>query len=129
VLTKTLRHIVVGVDDDLRVRESMERLMESAGYTPLVFASGEEFLQSGTLAEAACLITDVRMPGIDGLELQRSIRLVRPQFPVIFLTAYYDEHTRRQALHEGAVAFMSKPFDTSALLSLIERAVNESRSQ
>ncbi len=103
--------------------------MESAGYTPLVFASGEEFLQSGTLAEAACLITDVRMPGIDGLELQRRIRLVRPQFPVIFLTAYYDEHTRRQALHEGAVAFMSKPFDTSALLSVIERSVNESRSE
>src|SRR5713226_3584539 len=105
VLTKTLRHIVVGVDDDFRVRESMERLMESAGYTPLVFASAEEFLQSGTLAEAACLITDVRMPGIDGLELQRRIRLARPQFPVIFLTAHYDEDTRGQTLREGAVDF------------------------
>ena len=129
VLTKTLRHIVVGVDDDFRVRESMERLMESAGYSPLVFASAEEFLQSGTLAEAACLITDVRMPGIDGLELQRRIRLARPQFPVIFLTAHYDEDTRRQALRGGAVDFMYKPFDTSALLSAIERAVNGSQSK
>ncbi|SRR5260370_19556127 len=128
VLTKALRHIVVGVDDDFRVRESMERLMESAGYTPLVFASAEEFLQSETLAEAACLITDVRMPGMGGLELQRRIRLVRPRFPVIFLTAHYDEDTRRQALHGGAIDFMYKPFDTSALLSAIERAVNQSQS-
>ena len=81
------------------------------------------------LSEAACLITDVRMPGIDGLELQRRIRLVRPQVPVIFLTAHYDEDTRRQALHGGAIAFIHKPFDTSTLLSLIERAVNESRSE
>ena len=129
ILTKSIRHIVVGVDDDLRVRESMERLMESAGYTPLVFASGEEFLQSGTLAAAACLITDVRMPVIDGLELQRRIRLVRPLFPIIFLTAHYDEDTRRQALNGGAIGFIRKPFDTNALLSVIERAVNESKSE
>jgi FixJ family two-component response regulator len=69
------------------------------------------------------------MPGIDGLELQRRIRLARPQFPVIFLTAHYDEDTRRPALHEGAVDFMYKPFDTSTPLSAIERAVNGSQSE
>ena len=66
------KHIVVGVDDDFRVRESIESLVESAGYAPLVFPSAEQFLQSGTLAGATCLITDVRMPGMDGIELQRA---------------------------------------------------------
>ena len=128
-MTHAPRHIVVGVDDDGRVRESMERLMDSAGYAPVVFASAEAFLQSGMLANASCLIADVRMPGIDGLELQRRIRLARPRFPVIFVTAHVDEDTRRQALDGGAVDFLHKPFDTKALLSAIERAVSESRSE
>jgi FixJ family two-component response regulator len=125
-MTNALKHIVVGVDDDVRVRESMERLMESAGYAPLIFPSGEAFLQSGTLAGAACLITDVRMPGMDGIELQRRIRLERPQLPVIFVTAHYDEDTRRRALDGGAIEFIYKPFNAAALLSVIDRAVNES---
>ncbi len=68
-------HIVVAVDDDFRVRESLDSLIESAGYEPVVFSSAEEFLQSGTLTAATCVITDVRMPGMDGIELQRRIRL------------------------------------------------------
>jgi FixJ family two-component response regulator len=116
------RQVVVGVDDDFRVRESIESLVESAGYAPRVFASAEEFLQSGTLAGATCLIADVRMPGMDGIELQRRVRLERPELPVIFITAHYDEETRNRALNEGAVGFLCKPFDAVDLLEAIRGA-------
>ena len=119
------RHVVVGVDDDFRVRESMESLMESAGYTPRVFASAEEFLQSGTLAGAICLITDVRMPGMDGIELQRRVRRERPMLPVIFISAHSDEEIRTRALSEGAVGFLCKPFDAGELLEAVEAALNQ----
>jgi FixJ family two-component response regulator len=116
------RQVVVGVDDDFRVRESIESLVESAGYAPRVFASAEDFLQSGTLAGATCLIADVRMPGMDGIELQRRVRLERPELPVIFITAHYDEETRNRALNQGAVGFLCKPFDGVDLLEAIQAA-------
>jgi FixJ family two-component response regulator len=119
-------HIVVGVDDDFRIRESIESLVESAGFAPLVFSSAEEFLQSGKLAEATCLITDVRMPGMDGIELQRRVRLERPELPIIFITAHYDDEIRRRALGGGAVEFLYKPFDGEDLLRAIDRALNRS---
>jgi FixJ family two-component response regulator len=118
-------NIVVGVDDDFRVRESMESLVESAGYAVMVFASAEDFLKSGALAEATCLVTDVRMPGIDGLELQRRVRLERPELPVIFITAHHDDETRQRALDGSAVAFLYKPFDASELLEAIRAALRE----
>jgi FixJ family two-component response regulator len=123
IMASNTRHVVVGVDDDFRVRESLESLVESAGYAPRVFASAEEFLQSGTLAGATCLITDVRMPGMDGIELQRRIRLERPKLPVIFITAHYDEETRKRAFDEGAVGFLCKPFDAVDLLEAIQAAL------
>ena len=126
VVTGVAKHVVVGVDDDFRVRESIERLVESAGYAASVFSSAEEFLQSGTLARAICLVTDVRMPGIDGIELQRCIRLDRPELPVIFISAHHDDETRKRALDEGAVGFLYKPFDGGELLRAIEAALNES---
>jgi FixJ family two-component response regulator len=119
-------YIVVGVDDDFRIRESIESLVESAGFAPLVFSSAEEFLQSGKLAEATCLITDVRMPGMDGIELQRRVRLERPELPIIFITAHYDDEIRRRALGGGAVEFLYKPFDGEDLLRAIDRALNRS---
>ncbi|HWF47560.1 MAG TPA: response regulator [Bryobacteraceae bacterium] len=119
-MASATRHIVVGVDDDFRVRESIESLMESAGYAPRVFGSGEEFLRSGALGGATCLITDVRMPGMDGIELQRRVRLERPKLPVIFITAHHDEQIRKRALDEGAVGVLYKPFDASDLLKAIE---------
>jgi FixJ family two-component response regulator len=118
------RHIVAAVDDDFRVRESIESLVESAGHTPLVFASAEEFLQSGAPESAICLITDVRMPGIDGLELQRRVKLKYPRLPVIFMTAHYDNVIRQRALSQGAVGFLYKPFDAADLLSAIEFALS-----
>jgi FixJ family two-component response regulator len=119
-------HIVVGVDDDFRVRESIESLVESAGFAPLVFSSAEEFLQSGKLAEATCLITDVRMPGMDGIELQRRVRLERPELPIIFITAHYGDEVRRRALGGGAIEFLYKPFDGEELLRAIDRALDRS---
>jgi FixJ family two-component response regulator len=96
VMTNVARHIVVAVDDDRRVRESIESLIESAGYAPLMFSSGEEFLRSGSLAAATCVITDVRMPGMDGIEVQRRIRLERPKLPVIFISGRQSAETRQQ---------------------------------
>jgi FixJ family two-component response regulator len=125
VMARATRHVVVGVDDDFRVRESIESLVESAGYAPRVFASAEEFLQSGILSGATCLITDVRMRGMDGIELQRRIRLERPKLPVIFITAHYDDETRKRALNEGAVRFLYKPFDAVDLLEAIQAALTK----
>ncbi len=115
--------VVVAVDDDFRVRESIESLVESAGYSPQLFSSAEEFLGSGKLAVAACVITDVRMPGMDGLELQRRIRRERPKLPVIFISAHNAPETRQTALKEGAADFLYKPFDAGALLDKIRAAI------
>lgn len=115
--------IVAAVDDDFRVRESLESLLESAGYAPEVFSSAEEFLGSGTLAAATCVITDVRMPGMDGIELQRRIRLQRPTLPVILMSAHHSADIRQTAIDEGAVAFLYKPFDATDLLKIVQSAV------
>jgi FixJ family two-component response regulator len=121
--------IVAAVDDDFRVRESLKSLLESAGYAPLVFSSAEEFLQSGTLASATCVITDVRMPGMDGIELQRRIRLERPTLPVILISANYDAEVRQTAIDEGAVDVLYKPFDAADLLKIIQSTLANSREK
>jgi FixJ family two-component response regulator len=124
-MTNPARHmvVVVAVDDDFRVRESIESLVESAGYAPQLFSTAEEFLKSGTLAVAACVITDVRMPGMNGIDLQRRIRLERPTLPVIFISAHDNAETRQLALNEGAVSFLNKPFDAADLLGKINTAL------
>jgi len=123
-MTNPTIHIVVGVDDDIRIRESIESLVESAGFESLLFSSAEEFLKSGKLAEVSCLITDVRMSGMDGVELQRRVRLDRPQLPVIFISGHRDDEVLRLALQGGAFAFMYKPFDPGDLLGAVNRAVS-----
>lgn len=125
LIAKDAEQVVVGVDDDFRVREAITSLVESAGYASRVFSSAEEFLQSGTLAETSCLITDVRMSGMDGIELQRRARLVRPELPIIFISAHRDEDVRLQALDGGAVDFMFKPFDAAGLLGVIDRVLKQ----
>jgi FixJ family two-component response regulator len=117
--------VVAAVDDDFRVRESIESLLASAGFTPWVFASAEEFLTSGVLTATTCLITDVRMPGIDGLELQRRVRFERPELPVIFVSAHYDAEIRNRAMGQGAKAFLYKPFDAADLLGAIEQVLTK----
>lgn len=121
--------IVAAVDDDFRIRESIASLLESAGYAPVMFSSAEEFLGSGILAAATCVITDVRMPGMDGIELQRRIRIERPTLPVILMSARYDAEIRETAIDEGAVAFLYKPFDATDLLKIVQSALTDSRER
>jgi len=116
--------VVATVDDDRRVRESVESVLESAGYDAVSFASAESFLLSGALSSVTCVIADVRLPGIDGTELQRRIRRERRQLPVIIITAHDDHEIRQQALRDGAVAFLVKPFDGGELLEHVARATN-----
>jgi FixJ family two-component response regulator len=124
-MTNHVIPIVAAVDDDFRVRESLESLLESAGYAPVVFSSAEDFLESGTLAAAACVITDVRMPGMDGIELQRRIRLERAALPVILISARHDPEIRQTAIDEGAVDVLYKPFDAADLLKVIQSALTK----
>jgi FixJ family two-component response regulator len=121
--------IVAAVDDDFRIRESIKSLLESAGYAPAMFSSAEEFLLSGTLAVATCVISDVRMPGMDGIELQRRIRLQRPTLPVILISAHHNAEVRQTAIDEGAVDFLYKPFDAADLLKIIQSALTNSREK
>jgi FixJ family two-component response regulator len=111
------------VDDDESVREAIESLLKSVGLRVAVLASAEEFLSSPHLEVTDCLILDVRMPGMNGLEMQRQLRAANSRIPVIFITAHGDEEARAQALAAGAVAFLHKPFSEDALLSAIEMAL------
>ena len=124
-----VKPIVAVVDDDPRVRESLESLMASAGLTACVFSRAEDFLRGGGLAAAGCLITDVRMPGMDGVALQRHIRSVRPELPVIFITAHHDDEVERSALAEGAACFLRKPFDAAELLRATRNALSKTTTK
>lgn len=114
--------IVATVDDDRRVRESLRAVLESAGYEAATFESAEAFLEAGAMSRATCLIADVRLPGIDGLELQRRVRSQQPTLAVIIITAHDDDDVRQRALLNGAVAFLVKPFDGGELLNHIAHA-------
>jgi FixJ family two-component response regulator len=131
LMNPIVKPVVAVVDDDPRIRESLESLIESAGFTAQVFALGEDFLQRENLTETKCLITDIRMPGMDGLALQRRVRLARPELPVIFITAHHDDELERSALAEGAVCFIRKPFDAGELLRATKvalcKAYNDNR--
>jgi FixJ family two-component response regulator len=121
--------IVAVVDDDPRVRESLESLIASAGLTARVFSQAGDFLRGGHLAAAGCLITDVRMPGMDGVALQRQVRSLRPELPVIFITAHHDDEVERTALAEGAASFLRKPFDAGELLRATRAALSKTSTK
>lgn len=116
-------HLISVVDDDDSVRESLQRLIRSVGFSVKAFASAEEFLTSDHLCNTHCLILDVRMPGINGLELQRLLIAGAFEIPVIFITAQGDETARSQALKDGAVDYLLKPFSEDALLNAIHAAM------
>jgi len=114
------------VDDDASVRESMSSLLRSLGHAVKEFGSAEELVASAALDETDCVITDVRMPGMSGLELQRRLAISHPRLPVILMTAHAsDEEVRLRALKDGAVAYLSKPLDEETLLSAVETAIHE----
>ena len=117
--------LVCVVDDDFLARESTTRLLRSFKFNVKALASAEEFLNSDCLAETACLILDVRMPGMSGLELQRQLAVSNSDLPIIFITAHEDEDQRRQALEAGAVAFLYKPLYKEALLNAIDTALKD----
>jgi FixJ family two-component response regulator len=115
--------LVVVVDDDDSMRSAVQDLLEAVGFAANGFASAEEFLRSGKQQETACLITDIRMPGMSGLELQARLNAERCRIPIIFITAHGDEKMRLQARREGAVEFLSKPFDNEVLLDGVRAAL------
>jgi FixJ family two-component response regulator len=116
--------LVAIVDDDDSVRGTLQELLRSAGFPSRAFDSAEAFLGSGHQHETACLITDIRMPGMSGLQLQARLNAERCRIPTIFITAHGDEEMRFQALREGAVEFLQKPFDDEILIDSIRAALN-----
>ena len=116
--------VVAIVDDDELIRESLRGLMKAAGFPAVTFASGEEFLNSGEQENIACLIVDIRMQGMSGLELQSKLSKDDRRIPIIFITAHDDENTRMQALRAGAVKFLTKPVDKGVLIDSVRTALN-----
>ena len=115
--------LIAVVDDDSSLRESTQLLLRSAGYRAEVFASAREFLDSDRIDETACLLLDVRMPGMDGLELQRFLNEAQRQIPIIFITAHATENAEQRARKAGAVDFLRKPVNEERLLSAIQTAL------
>ena len=111
--------LIAIVDDDESVLRSLQDLIESDGLTALCFGSSEQFLDSEARSNAACLIADIRMSGMSGLELQAKLKAERCPLPIIFITAHGDAEMRIRAVREGAVEFLSKPFDDAVLLQIV----------
>ena len=115
--------LIAIVDDDESVRSALQGLMKVAGLPARAFASAEEFLTSGQQHQTGCLIADIRMPGMSGLELQAQLNAEHCRIPIIFITAHGDAKMRMQALRAGAVEFLAKPFDDEALLESVRAAL------
>ena len=113
------------VDDDTSVQTALQDLIESEGLSPLCFGSAEQFLSSGAQHKAACLIADIRMPGISGLELQAKLKAEQCPIPIIFITAHGDAKMCIQAMRDGAVEFLTKPFDDAVLLETVHAAIED----
>jgi FixJ family two-component response regulator len=120
--------IVFVVDDDVSVRESLELLIRFAGWQPEVFASAEEFLVHPRVLAPCCLILDVSLPDLNGLELQKLVAIDETDMPIIFITGYGDIPMTVQAMKAGAVEFLTKPFDDDVLLGAIQHAIKRSEA-
>ena len=120
--------IVFVVDDDISVRESLELLIRNAGWQPEIFESAQEFLSRPRISVPSCLVLDVTLPGLSGLDLQKLVAVDRADLPIIFITGYGDVPTTVQAMKAGAVEFLTKPFDDDTLLSAIQQALERSRA-
>ena len=118
--------LIAVIDDDASIRGALQRLLRSVGLRTAAFASAEEFLQAGQLQDTACVIVDVRMPRMSGLELQRHLATIQCPVPLILITAHGDEEARTRALRAGAVDFLYKPFSEEVLLRAIQAALQAS---
>ncbi len=117
------------VDDDSFAREAIGDLLRSLGYRTVSFPSAEQFLDSGRLGEVACLITDVQMPGVNGLDLQARLQAAGHDMPVIYISAFREKRVQTRALHAGAVAFLSKPFEDATLIACIDSILGTHRNE
>ena len=120
--------IVFVVDDDISVRESLELLIRCAGWQPETFPSAQEFLARPRVLVPSCLVLDVSLPGLNGLELQKRVAVERTDMPIIFITGYGDVPMTVQAMKAGAVEFLTKPFHDDVLLSAIRNAIERSHT-
>ena len=121
----TATNLVSVVDDDVSVRDSTKRLLRSVGYNVETFESGEEFLESSSVSATDCLILDIRMPGLDGLELQRRLNVSAARVPIIFVTAHDDKTNRQLAFDAGASDFFQKPFVAKDFLAAVHDALEK----
>jgi len=117
------KNLISIVDDDESIRRTTTRLIESFGFQATAFESAERFLGSGQLRDTACLIVDVQMPGMNGLQLQSQLAAVGCRIPIVFITAYDDKESYRRAMQAGAIAFLGKPFGDEQLLQTIHSAL------
>jgi FixJ family two-component response regulator len=115
------------IDDDESMRCAMKSLVASLGLDAYTFASAEEFLQSPHLDDTSCLITDLQMPGMNGVELQKLLLAQGRRIPIILVTAFPEERMRTRAIEAGALGFLSKPFETQTLIDLIDKAIETGR--
>jgi FixJ family two-component response regulator len=120
--------IVFVVDDDVSVRESLESLVRCAGWQPQTFLSADEFLAHPRAATASCLVLDVTLPGLNGLDLQQRIAADRSDMPIIFISGHGDVRKTVRAMKAGAVEFLTKPFKEHEMLSAIRQAIERSQS-
>ena len=118
--------IISIVDDDEAVCKATETLLRAVGYSAVTFASADEFLNSGQVNNTSCLITDLHMPGLSGLDLQDRLIARGHRIPIIFITGYPDDAARARAMNGGAVAFLSKPYDPDHLLGYLDKALKAS---
>jgi FixJ family two-component response regulator len=128
-VTAEIRDVIYVIDDDASVRVALERLLISAGFRARTYASAADFLAAGLPSEGSCIITDVKMPGMSGLELHRKLCEAGSHVPVIFVTAYDTEDARAQARRGGAVAYFRKPVDDQALIDAIGWALSRTEEQ
>jgi FixJ family two-component response regulator len=124
-IRQTSRLIAI-VDDDESLQRALQDLIESVGLFTLCFGSAEQFLESEARHKAACLIVDIRMPGMSGMELQAKLKAEGCRIPIIFITAHGDSEMRTLAMGDGAVEFLTKPFDDAVLLEVVHAAIERS---
>ena len=123
--SKSNSQLIAIVDDDRSVQRALKDLIESAGLSARCFASANDFLETDQRNQTACLVVDIRMPGMSGLELQAKLKAEGSRIPIIFITAHSDAKMKVQAMKAGAVEFLSKPFDNEVLLEKVRATLND----